>query len=56
MAMAATASVKAGQPLNPEEIDRITGELLALDHPALTADGRRTFLIIPFDQITRMLQ
>lgn len=56
MAMAATASVKAGQPLSPEEIDRITGELLALDHPALTADGRRTFLIIPFDQITRMLQ
>ena len=55
IAMAENASVKPGQALSRDEMDRITGELMKLASPGYTPDGQRTFIILSLEEITRML-
>ncbi len=55
LAMAQSAAVKPGQPLNSEEMDRITGELMKLASPGFTPDGHRTFNILQLEEIQKFL-
>lgn len=54
LCMAEAGAVRAGQPLAPAEIDRITSDLFKLKSPAYTPDGRRTFLVLTMDEIAKM--
>jgi DNA mismatch repair protein MutL len=53
--LAASLSAKAGRRLFQEEMTHLIGELFACKVPEQTPDGRRTFIIIPEEQILRSM-
>jgi DNA mismatch repair protein MutL len=52
--LARAAAIKAGQPLSPEEMDRLMSDLFKLSSPGYTVDGRAVINVISTDDISKM--
>ena len=46
-------ALKPGKKLSEEEMNNLIGELFACDVPELAPDGRKTFVILPFDELAQ---
>lgn len=53
--MARAAAVRPGQPLSPDEMDRLMADLFKLPSPGYTPDGLRTYTVISTSDIADML-
>lgn len=53
LTMARSAAIVVGQVLTMEEMSRLIDELFACDVPAYTPDGKKTFIIIDEDEISK---
>lgn len=53
LTMARSAAIVVGQVLTMEEMTRLIDELFACDVPAYTPDGKKTFVIIDEDEISK---
>lgn len=55
ISLARSNAIKRGQPLTPDEMDRIISDLFRLSTPALTPYGKQVFTILPLDDISKLL-
>jgi DNA mismatch repair protein MutL len=46
-------ALKPGRKLSEEEMNNLIGELFACDVPEMAPDGRKTFVILPFDELAQ---
>lgn len=53
LTMARSAAIVVGQVLTMEEMSRLIDELFACDVPAYTPDGKKTFIIVDEDEISK---
>ena len=53
LTMARSAAIVVGQVLTMEEMTRLIDELFACDVPAYTPDGKKTFVIIDEEEISK---
>lgn len=55
LSLARSSAIKRGQPLTPDEMERIISDLFRLPTPALTPYGKPVFSILPLDDISKLL-
>ena len=53
MVLAEAAAIPVGQLLSPVEMERLAGDLLQLETPRYTADGKAVFTVISTDEIAK---
>ena len=54
LTVAKASAIPYGRRLQPEEMDRLTGELMRLSNPSYTPDGKVVFTIISHEHIAKM--
>lgn len=55
ISLARSSAIKRGQPLTPDEMERIISDLFRLPTPAMTPYGKPVFSILPLDDISKLL-
>ena len=55
ISMARAGAIRRGQPLTPDDIDRLLSDLFRSPSPTYTPDGKKIFTIISTDYISSLL-